>query len=88
MERRAAAGDRGRARVGESPVTHPEYWELQEIPELLAEYAARAAKADYLADDGQDDKSFAQDRRAIDWLELQMVNTTVLKNQTANYSIR
>lgn len=74
--------------AGESPETNPEKWQLQEIPLLLAEYAARAAKADYLSDDGQDDKSLAQDRRAIDWLELQMVNITVLQNQTSNYRVR
>lgn len=75
-------------RAGLSPASHPAKWRLQAIPYLLAEYAARAAKADYLADDGQDDKSFAQDRRAVDWLELQMVNFTATQNHTANYSVK
>jgi len=35
-------------------------WTRVRVPHVLANFARRSARADFLADDGQDDKSFAR----------------------------
>lgn len=72
---------------GTSPVTVPELFVQQAIPERLADAVCRQVKADWLADDGQDDKAFAQERRAGEWLEDDMADVSVHQRQTATHSV-
>lgn len=70
-----------------NPAADPN-WTVVRVPHVLANYARRAAVADFLADDGQTDKAFAQERRAADWLEEQIIAVTITQRQTANYSVK
>ncbi len=72
--------------TGTSPVDAPTLFTVQEIPAVVADAAARMAKADYLADDGQDDKAFAQERRATDWLDDDALDLGAHQQQTATYA--
>lgn len=72
---------------GTSPVDAPTLFALQEIPAVVADAAARLAKADYLADDGQDDKAFAQERRATEWLDDDALDLGTHQQQTASYLV-
>ncbi|HEV8383757.1 MAG TPA: hypothetical protein VGQ11_02715 [Candidatus Acidoferrales bacterium] len=74
--------------VGTSPATVPELFVQQAIPERIVNASCRAVKADWLADDGQDDKSFAQERRGEDWAEDDMADLTVHQHQTGHYAVR
>lgn len=74
-----------RTAASTNPAADPN-WTVVRVPHVLANFARRAARADFLADDGQDDKAFAQERRAADWLDEQFINVTVTQGQTARYS--
>jgi hypothetical protein len=71
---------------GETPVSDPGKFAVQRVPEVLAAFAAMAARADYLMDDGQDDKGNAQLNRAQKFLNDRMGDLTVLQQQHATYS--
>lgn len=72
--------------AGQTPVTHAPKFAVQRCPEVLARFAEQAARADYLMDDGQDEKAAAQLTRAQKFLNDRMGDLTVLQHQTASYS--
>lgn len=72
---------------GTSPLDLPGLFELQAIPFAVADAAARMAKADYLADDGQDDKAFAQERRAEIFIDDEALDLGTHQQQTASYQL-
>lgn len=69
-----------------NPAADATSWTRVRVPHVLANFVRRSARADFLADDGQDDKSFAQERRAQEWLEEQFIAVTVTQRQTAKYT--
>lgn len=71
----------------ESPETNPEKWERQGTPEVLAHYAQRAARADWLAEDGQDDKAAAQMAIAQKWLTDRMADLLILRPNAGHYFV-
>lgn len=76
----------GEAAPGDTPESEPNLFAVQRIPEVLARFAEQAARADYLLDDGQDEKAAAQLTRAQKFLNDRMGDLTVLQHQTTTYS--
>ena len=72
--------------AGDTPVTEPLSFEIQTIPSVLAPFTEAAARADWLLDDGQDDKATAQLTRAQKLLTDRMADLTVLQHQSATYT--
>lgn len=73
--------------AGQTPLTTPASFAVQTTPEVLADFAGRAAKADWLSDDGQDDKAAMAESAAQGWLNDRMADLTILQRQTANYRV-
>lgn len=74
--------------AGDTPVSQAAKFSAQACPEVLADYAVRAAKADWLSDDGQDDKSAESEVAATRWLDTRLADLVILQRQTANYSAK
>lgn len=73
--------------AGQDPADTPAKFTQQAIPDVLADYAARGAKADWLSDDGQEDKAIVAERFAQAWLDDRLADLTILQGQTNNYSV-
>lgn len=87
---RAGSGDCFLARqacTGQTPESRPQFWDLQRTPAVLARYAQRAARADFLADDGQEDKALLQSAGARTWLADRLADLTIHQGQTRSYSV-
>lgn len=54
---------------GHDPATEPTYWEIVPFPAFLASWVKKAAYADALRKDGQQDKADGEEDRAYDKLE-------------------
>lgn len=73
--------------AGQTPASTPASFAVQSTPEVLADFAMRAAKADWLSDDGQDDKAAMAESAADGWLADRMADLTILQRQTSNYRV-
>lgn len=72
--------------AGDTPVSAAAKFAVQQTPAIFVEYATRAVKADWLSDDGQDDKATQQEQLAAMWLQDRLADLTILQGQTANYA--
>lgn len=74
--------------AGQDPGDTPAKFRVQTIPEVLADYARLGAKADWLSDDGQDDKATVAENFAAGWLNDRLADLTILQGQTSNYAVQ
>lgn len=75
-----------RETTGTAP-PHAATWRPQLCPAVLADWAARGAKADWLASDGQEDKAAAQESLARGWLNDRLADLTIHQGQAARYLV-
>ena len=71
----------------DSPTVFPDYWLTQPVPEILADYAAAGAKADFLSDDGQDEKATAAEGAAQNRLDQQVADIVIHQGQRGTYEV-
>lgn len=70
------------------PGTDNTIWELQPVPEIFHDFIVEAVWADQLDDDGQTDKTIAQNSVADDLLAEERNQLTKQQGQTQRYKVR
>lgn len=69
---------------GDSPVDLPELFFPQRVPVAIARFAQYAAKADWLSDNGQDEKATAAELKAERWMKDRMADLVITQGQAVN----